>query len=142
MSIENDANLALIAVSPPESAGPGVTCLLWMAEGVGLAISVAGHLFTGSAGRAGEIGYVPVLGPSGPRDASAHATSLQDLISSGAAAELAARHGVPRHTGSDAVAFAVAHGTEAASRAASWRSSPSAWPLPSASRWRSSPRPR
>ncbi len=115
VSIENDANLALLAVSRPESAGPGVTCLLWMAEGVGLAISVAGHLFTGSAGRAGEIGYVPVIGLSSPIDASAHPMSLQDLISGGAAAGLAARHGVPGHTGTDAMAYAVTHADEPAS---------------------------
>jgi predicted NBD/HSP70 family sugar kinase len=91
--IDNDVNLAAIA-ERSEGAGVGTSSfvLLWMGDGLGLAVDLAGTVHRGAAGGAGEIGYLPV-----PREASVidpEATDLQDLLGGEAVAKLARAHGV------------------------------------------------
>ncbi len=91
--IDNDVNLAAIA-ERSEGAGAGTSSfvLLWMGDGLGLAVDLAGSVHRGAAGGAGEIGYLPV-----PREASVidpNATDLQDLLGGEAVAKLAREHGV------------------------------------------------
>lgn len=102
--IENDVNLAAIA-ERSEGAGAGASsfALLWMDDGLGLAVDLDGTVHRGSAGGAGEIGYLPV-----PRVATAidpDATDLQDLIGGPAIIAIARRHGVE---GTDARSIARA----------------------------------
>lgn len=75
--IENDVNLAAMA---ERAFGRGAKtsgfALLWLGEGLGLAVDVAGEIQRGVSGGAGEIGYLPV-----PRAmADEEAQILQDLI--------------------------------------------------------------
>lgn len=102
--IENDVNLAAIA-ERSEGAGAGASsfALLWMDDGLGLAVDLDGTVHRGSAGGAGEIGYLPV-----PRVATGidpEATDLQDLIGGPAIIRIARRHGVE---GADARSVALA----------------------------------
>jgi predicted NBD/HSP70 family sugar kinase len=102
--IENDVNLAAIA-ERSEGAGAGASsfALLWMDDGLGLAVDLDGTVHRGSAGGAGEIGYLPV-----PRVAAGidpDAADLQDLIGGPAIVGIARRHGVE---GTDARSIALA----------------------------------
>jgi predicted NBD/HSP70 family sugar kinase len=91
--IDNDVNLAAIA-ERSEGAGAGTSsfALLWMGDGLGLAVDLAGTVHRGAAGGAGEIGYLPVS-----RETSVlapDATDLQELLGGEAVAKLARAHGV------------------------------------------------
>ena len=79
--------------------------LLWLGEGLGLAIDLGGTLLRGARGGAGEIGYMPLYSLDGERRAD-----LQDLIGGEAVLELAAQHGVPGKTPADAVSAAANEG--------------------------------
>jgi len=65
VALDNDVNLAAIA-ERAIGAGQDVAsfALLWMGDGLGLAVDLGGTLHRGAAGGAGEIGYLPV-----PREA-------------------------------------------------------------------------
>jgi predicted NBD/HSP70 family sugar kinase len=108
ITIENDVNLAAVG----ERTG-GVArdvegfALLWVGEGLGLAIDIAGSLYRGATGGAGEIGYMPVLATS-RRARSTPGATLQDLIGSPAVLALARDHGVTAATAAEAVAIATA----------------------------------
>lgn len=91
--IDNDVNLAAIA-ERTDGAGTdaGGFALLWMGDGLGLAVDQAGAVHRGASGGAGEIGYLPI-----PRSAAGldpEAADLQDLIGGPAVAALAAAHGL------------------------------------------------
>lgn len=64
--IDNDANLAAIA-ERADGAGhdAGGFALLWMGDGLGLAVDQSGAVHRGASGGAGEIGYLPI-----PREAA------------------------------------------------------------------------
>jgi predicted NBD/HSP70 family sugar kinase len=102
--IENDVNLAAIA-ERSEGAGAGASsfALLWMDDGLGLAVDLDGTVHRGSAGGAGEIGYLPV--PCVATDIDSDAGDLQDLIGGPAVIRIARRHGVE---GTDARSVALA----------------------------------
>ncbi|WP_435736501.1 ROK family transcriptional regulator [Cellulosimicrobium sp. PMB13] len=87
--IENDVNLAAIA---ERDAGreDATFSLLWLGEGIGLGSWVDGRVHRGTAGGAGEIGYLPV--PAHHIDDSVNA---QDLVGGLRIAEIAARAGLP-----------------------------------------------
>ncbi|MBD5787759.1 ROK family transcriptional regulator [Cellulosimicrobium terreum] len=87
--IENDVNLAAIA---ERDAGrtDATFSLLWLAEGIGLGSWVDGRVHRGTAGGAGEIGYLPVA--AGRIDDSATA---QDLVGGLRVVEVATRVQVP-----------------------------------------------
>lgn len=91
--IDNDVNLAAVA-ERTDGAGTeaGGFALLWMGDGLGLAVDQAGSVHRGASGGAGEIGYLPI-----PRTAAAldpGAADLQDLIGGAAVSRLAGAHGL------------------------------------------------
>jgi predicted NBD/HSP70 family sugar kinase len=69
VDIENDVNLAAVAErARGAAAGAHNFVLLWVSDGVGLAIVIADRLYRGASGSAGEIGYMPVAGSPLLRD--------------------------------------------------------------------------
>ncbi|MDL9979279.1 ROK family transcriptional regulator [Microbacterium sp. ASV49] len=79
VTIDNDVNLAALAErSAGAGAGLDSFALLWLGEGLGLAMDLGGTVHRGFAGSAGEIGYVPV--PRTALDLDPDATDLQSLI--------------------------------------------------------------
>ena len=96
--IDNDAKLAAVAERREGSATDvGGFALLWMGDGLGLAVDLDGVVYRGAAGGAGEIGYLPV--PRAAAQIDATAEDLQDLIGSPTVAAIGRAAGV---TGSDA----------------------------------------
>lgn len=91
--IDNDVNLAAIA-ERSEGAGAGTSsfALLWMGDGLGLAVDLAGTVHRGASGGAGEIGYLPV--PRGVSAIDPTANDLQELLGGEMVARLARQHGV------------------------------------------------
>jgi len=98
--IDNDANLAAIA-ERADGAGhdAGGFALLWMGDGLGLAVDQGGAVHRGASGGAGEIGYLPIPRDAAELDPDAH--DLQDLVGGPTVARLAAAHGVPEFGTSD-----------------------------------------
>ena len=97
VTIENDANLAAVA-ERTQGAGADTSgfALLWMGNGLGVAVDLAGSIVRGASGGAGEIGYLPV-----PASASAidpHAVDLQDLLGGPAVSRLLRASQVPGRT--------------------------------------------
>jgi predicted NBD/HSP70 family sugar kinase len=99
VTIENDANLALIAERRLGAASDlGNTALLWIGAGLGLALDFSSGTtpYSGAHGRAGEVGYLPV---SLPQDTTGINTDrrpvdLQDLIGGSAIVRLANAYGI------------------------------------------------
>jgi len=91
--IDNDVNLAAVA-ERVEGAGRDVDgfALLWMGDGLGLAVDLGGSLHRGASGGAGEMGYLPV--PRAAAELVPSAKDLQDLIGGIAVGKLARAHGV------------------------------------------------
>ena len=95
--IDNDAKLAAVAERREGSATDiGGFALLWMGDGLGLAVDLDGVVYRGAAGGAGEIGYLPV--PRAAAQIDPRAEDLQDLIGSPTVAAIGRAAGV---TGSD-----------------------------------------
>jgi predicted NBD/HSP70 family sugar kinase len=90
--IDNDVNLAAIAERVVgATADAGSFALLWIGDGLGVAVDLGGTVHRGAAGGAGEIGYLSV-----PREATAlapDAADLTDLIGGTAVAAIARAHG-------------------------------------------------
>jgi predicted NBD/HSP70 family sugar kinase len=114
VSFENDVNLAAIAEARL-GAGRGVEdfALVWISRGVGLATVLGGRLHRGAAGAAGEIGYLYVPGGRSPDfDRTGNPRGLQPAfqhtITEAAVRALAAEHGFPAPTATDAIAAAAA----------------------------------
>lgn len=106
VGVDNDVNLAAVAERRRGVAVDAESfALLWLGEGLGLAIDLGGTLLRGARGGAGEIGYMPLYSLDGARHAD-----LQDLIGGRAVLELAATHKVPGETPAEAVAGAAASG--------------------------------
>ncbi|WP_283136783.1 ROK family transcriptional regulator [Rhizohabitans arisaemae] len=82
VDVENDVNLVALAEQARGTAhGHRDFALLWVSDGVGMALVLGGRLHRGSTGGAGEIGYMPVPGAPGARDAGRHAThGMQALV--------------------------------------------------------------
>ena len=98
LTIENDANLAAIGERTRGSAKHVDTfALLWVAQGLGLAVELGGRLYQGATGGAGEVGYIPVGGRS---------VTFQDSIGGPAVLQLARRYGLVG-TSADAVVSAA-----------------------------------
>jgi len=108
--IENDVNLAAMAeraVGAAKSANDFV--LVWLGGGLGLAIVLGGQLHRGTAGAAGEIGYLPVHGAPLHTDITLPDNGGFQLLAGGASVRaLAARYGFEAPTAADAVSAAVA----------------------------------
>ena len=104
VGVDNDVNLAAVAERRRGVARDAEGfALLWLGEGLGLAIDLNGTLLRGARGGAGEIGYMPLYTARGRRYGS-----FQDLVGGRAVLSLAGEHGVPGQTPAAAVAAAVA----------------------------------
>jgi predicted NBD/HSP70 family sugar kinase len=104
--IENDVNLAAMAEQAAGAAGDFV--LVWLGGGLGLATMLGGRLHRGTAGAAGEIGYLPVHGAPLHTDIRHPASGgFQSLAGGAAVRALAARHGFAAPTAAEAVQAAV-----------------------------------
>jgi predicted NBD/HSP70 family sugar kinase len=107
--IENDVNLAAMAErADGAAAGADDFVLVWLGVGLGLATILGGRLHRGTAGAAGEIGYLPVHGAPLHTDIRHPASGgFQSLAGGSAVRELAARHGFAAQTPAEAVRSAV-----------------------------------
>jgi predicted NBD/HSP70 family sugar kinase len=107
--IENDVNLAAMAErADGAAAGADDFVLVWLGVGLGLATILGGRLHRGTAGAAGEIGYLPVHGAPLHTDIRHPASGgFQSLAGGSAVRELAARHGFAAPTPAGAVRAAV-----------------------------------
>src|SRR5580658_3854542 len=107
--IENDVNLAAMAERAAGAAiGADDFVLVWLGGGLGLATMLGGQLHRGTAGAAGEIGYLPVHGAPLPSDIRHPASGgFQSLAGGAAVRALAARHGFAGETAAQAVQAAV-----------------------------------
>jgi predicted NBD/HSP70 family sugar kinase len=107
--IENDVNLAAMAErAAGAAAGADDFVLVWLGGGLGLATMLGGRLHRGTAGAAGEIGYLPVHGAPLHTDITLPDNGGFQLLAGGAAVRaLAAHHGFPAPTAADSVQAAV-----------------------------------
>src|SRR5580693_8150973 len=107
--IENDVNLAAMAERAVGAAtGADDFVLMWMGVGLGLATMLGGRLHRGTAGAAGEIGYLPVHGAPLHTDIRHPASGgFQSLAGGAAVRALGARHGFAAPTAAEAVQAAV-----------------------------------
>jgi len=112
--IENDVNLAAMAErAAGAAAGADDFVLVWIGGGLGLATILGGRLHRGTAGAAGEIGYLPVHGAPLHTDIRHPASGgFQALAGGSAVRALAAEYGFAAATPAEAVQAAVA-GSEA-----------------------------
>ncbi len=95
VDLENDVNLAAVAErAGGVAAGSRSFVLLWVSDGVGLAIVIAGQLHRGASGSAGEIGYMPVAGSPLVRDGRRPNTGgLQSMVGGPAVTGILRDHG-------------------------------------------------
>jgi predicted NBD/HSP70 family sugar kinase len=116
--IENDVNLAAMAERAVGAAtGADDFVLVWLGGGLGLATMLGGRLHRGTAGAAGEIGYLPVHGAPLHTDITLPDNGGFQLLAGGAAVRaLAVRHGLPAATAAEALQAAVS--SESAASAA------------------------
>jgi len=107
--IENDVNLAAMAERAAGAAtGADDFVLVWLDVGLGLATMLGGRLHRGTAGAAGEIGYLPVHGAPLHTDIRHPASGgFQSLAGGAAVRALAARHGFAAPTAAEALRAAV-----------------------------------
>jgi predicted NBD/HSP70 family sugar kinase len=112
--IENDVNLAAMAErAVGAAAGADDFVLVWIGGGLGLATILGGRLHRGTAGAAGEIGYLPVHGAPLHTDIRHPASGgFQALAGGSAVRALAAEYGFAAATPAEAVQAAIA-GSEA-----------------------------
>src|SRR5580693_1870870 len=98
--IENDVNLAAMAErADGAAAGADDFVLVWLGVGLGLATILGGQLHRGTAGAAGEIGYLPVHGAPLHTDIRHPASGgFQSLAGASAVRGLAAGHELPGRT--------------------------------------------
>jgi len=108
--IENDVNLAAMAERADGAAASADDfVLVWLGVGLGLATILGGRLHRGTAGAAGEIGYLPVHGAPLHTDLRHPASGgFQSLAGGNVVRELAAGHGFTAPTPAEAVRAAVA----------------------------------
>ncbi len=96
VDIENDVNLAAVAeLWEGVATSSADFALLWVGEGIGLAIVLDGVLHRGATGGAGEVGYMPVPGVPLSRAVSRGGTGGFQALTGGAAVlALARTHGI------------------------------------------------
>ncbi|MET9347417.1 ROK family transcriptional regulator [Streptomyces termitum] len=93
--VENETNLAAVAELREGAArGREDFVLLWLGQGVGAAVVLGGRLRRGASGGAGEIGFLPVPGTSGPPSATSCDGGFHELACVAAVEALAAEHGL------------------------------------------------
>ncbi len=103
--LENEVNLAATAEQRLGAArGRDTFVLLWLGFGVGAAVVLDGSLRRGASGGAGEIGFMPVLGPDRLPSATDCDGGFHTLAGSAAICELARSHGLPASAADNAEA--------------------------------------
>src|SRR6476646_9236104 len=136
--IENDVNLAAMAERADGAAASADDfVLVWLGVGLGLATSLGGRLHRGTAGAAGEIGYLPVHGAPLHTDLRHPASGgFQSLAGGNVVRELAAGHGFTAPTPATAMpAAGAAVATGPMPSSASSRTGSRSGSRPSASCW-------
>lgn len=82
--IENDVNLALVGeIWRGCAQGAANVAFISLGSGIGLALSVDGHLVRGSNGAAGEIGYLPLAGGPYGLEAQEHGCLEYEVAAAG-----------------------------------------------------------
>ena len=110
VGVDNDVNLAAIAERRRGVATDAESfALLWFGEGLGLAIDLGGALLRGARGGAGEIGYMPLYGLDGARNAD-----FQELVGGRAVLDLAETHRLAGRTPAEVVSAAAKAGPDGA----------------------------
>jgi predicted NBD/HSP70 family sugar kinase len=117
--IENDVNLGAIAeCSQGIGRGVGVFVLLWIGNGLGMAVVLDGKLHRGASGLAGEIGYLPIGSfdhiKRGRGMARWNAGAYERSVCAGAFLELAEEAGLGHVSTAAAVIDAARDGNAAA----------------------------
>lgn len=91
--LENDANLAAIS---ERNAGAGQArssfAVMWVAEGLGMALDIDGRVHSGATGAAGEVGYLGI--PTEAAHLGADAEFIADLVLDSAVTRLGVEHGL------------------------------------------------
>ncbi|MEO6943162.1 MAG: ROK family transcriptional regulator [Lacisediminihabitans sp.] len=93
--MENDVNLAAIAEREyGAGADTASFALLWMGEGLGLAVDLNGSVLHGASGGAGEIGFLPT--PHSAANFGSTAKNLQELVGGVGVSKVAKSHGLSK----------------------------------------------
>jgi predicted NBD/HSP70 family sugar kinase len=107
VTVDNDVNLAAVA---ERQLGSGQDeqgfALLWIDEGLGLALDTDGSLLRGATGIAGEVGYMPVR--TDVRDRDGRPADFQGLVGGPAVRALAKTYGLRGRSTAELVSGAVA----------------------------------
>ena len=123
VAIENDVNLAALAeLAAGRATGASDFVLLWVADGVGMAVVLNGTLHRGATGGAGEIGYMPAVGAPLMRDVRrTHTGGVHSITGGVAVLRLMREHGFRGRDATTALSRAAADvgAARAANRAAS-----------------------
>jgi predicted NBD/HSP70 family sugar kinase len=107
ITIENDVNAVAVAERARGAATDAESfALLWVSNGLGLAIDLGGRVHRGATGGAGEVGYMPLPGFAAERR-SGRPVNFQSLVAGQAVVALARAHGVRGRTGAAVVGRAV-----------------------------------
>jgi predicted NBD/HSP70 family sugar kinase len=109
VAVENDVNLVAeaeqaygIATDVPSFA------VVWIGNGIGMALIIDGRLYRGWTGGAGEVGYMPVPGAATAREVGRTANHGMQAYAGGPAVHKIMRsHGFRGHDPADAVQFAA-----------------------------------
>ncbi|WP_436499040.1 ROK family transcriptional regulator [Actinokineospora sp. HUAS TT18] len=109
VDVENDVNLAAQAEIAAGVAGKADSfALLWVADGIGMALVIGGRLHRGATGGAGEVGYLPVPGAPTAREVGRNANhGLQALAGGPAVHRILRDHGFRAVTPAEAVRAAA-----------------------------------
>lgn len=112
VTVDNDVNLAAVA-ERQRGAGRDEQgfALLWIDEGLGLALDTDGALHRGATGVAGEIGYMPVR--TDVRDREGRPADFQGLVGGAAVRALAKAHGLRGRSTADLLTAAVTQDADA-----------------------------
>ncbi|MBN9155943.1 ROK family transcriptional regulator [Microbacterium sp.] len=110
VDIENDVNLVVVAEHAHGAAmGHDVFAVLWVSDGIGMGVMLAGRVHRGLAGGAGEIADLPLPGaPIPPQVNEYGASGMQALAAAPALGRLLARHGFEGPSPAAALEAAVA----------------------------------
>ncbi|XVQ09614.1 ROK family transcriptional regulator [Spirillospora sp. CA-255316] len=92
LTVENDANLAVLGEHLWNEYGPTTTVMLTLSTGIGAGVMRSGQVFRGQDGRVGEIGPAP-LGLGSLR--------IEDVLSGAGLVELARERGLPERSPAD-----------------------------------------
>jgi predicted NBD/HSP70 family sugar kinase len=108
IGVDNDVNLAAVAERRRGAAQQADGfALLWLGEGLGLAIDLGGTLMRGARGGAGEIGYMPLFVPDALGGHEQGKVDFHELVAGRAVQALAQEHGLSASTPAQALITAA-----------------------------------